>query len=41
MKFKTIQEAFNHYMNHSMNDIGKRAQEIKNIVDTDSNADLS
>lgn len=40
MEFKTIQEAFNHYMNHSMNDIEKRAQEIKNIVDTDSNADL-
>ena len=41
MKFKTIQEAFNHYMNSSIADIEKRAKEIKQIVDTDPNADIA
>lgn len=40
MKFKTIQEAFNHYRNHSLQDIEKRAQEIGKIIDTDSSADI-
>lgn len=40
MKFKTIAEAFNHYRNSTVADIEKRAAEIKNIVDTDSNADM-
>lgn len=41
MKFKSIQEAFNHYMNSSIADIEKRAKEIKQIVDTDPNADIA
>jgi len=41
MKFKTIAEAFNHYMNSSIQDIEKRAKEIKQIVDTDPNADIA
>lgn len=41
MKFKTIQEAFNHYMNSSITDIEKRAAEIKTLVDTDANADIA
>ena len=41
MKFKTIQEAFNHYMNSSIADIEKRAAEIKTLVDTDANADIA
>jgi HK97 family phage major capsid protein len=41
MKFKTIAEAFNHYMNSSIQDIEKRAAEIKQIVDTDPNADIA
>ncbi len=41
MKFKTIAEAFNHYMNSSIKDIEKRAAEIKQIVDTDANADVA
>lgn len=40
MKFKTVAEAFNHYMNSSIADIEKRAKEIKQIVDTDPNADI-
>lgn len=41
MKFKTIAEAFNHYMNSSIQDIEKRAAEIKALVDTDANADIA
>ena len=41
MKFKTIAEAFNHYMNSSIADIEKRAAEIKALVDTDANADIA
>jgi HK97 family phage major capsid protein len=41
MKFKTIAEAFNHYMNSSIADIEKRAAEIKTLVDTDANADIA
>lgn len=41
MKFKNIAEAFNHYMNSSIEEIEKRAKEIKQIVDTDPNADIA
>lgn len=41
MKFKTIQEAFNYYRTHSLQDIEKRAQEIGNIIDTDVSADVN
>lgn len=41
MKFKTVQEAFNHYRNHSIADIEKRAAEIGQLIDTDSNADIA
>ena len=41
MKFKTIAEAFNHYMNSTVKDIEKRAADIKAIVDTDANADIA
>lgn len=41
MKFKTIAEAFNHYMNSSIKDIEKRAADIKQLVDTDANADIA
>ena len=41
MKFKTIGEAFNQYMNSSIEEIEKRAKEIKQIVDTDPNADIA
>jgi len=41
MKFKNIAEAFNHYMNSSIEEIEKRAKEIKQVVDTDPNADIA
>lgn len=41
MEFKTIQEAFNYYRNHSVTDIEKRATEIGQVIDTDANADVS
>lgn len=41
MKFKTIAEAFNHYMNNDIKTIEKRATEIKHLVDTDANADIA
>ncbi|KMJ56433.1 phage capsid protein, partial [Bacillus sp. LL01] len=41
MKFKTVAEAFNHYRNHSLTDIEKRAAEIGQVIDTDPNADVS
>jgi len=40
MEFKTIQEAFNYYRNHSLSDIEKRATEIGQVIDTDANADV-
>ncbi len=40
MKFKTIAEAFNYYRNHSVGDIEKRAAEIGQLIDKDSNADI-
>src|SRR5699024_4536894 len=41
MKFKTVQEAFNHYRNQSLEKIGQRAAQLKSIIDTDPNADIT
>lgn len=40
MKFNTVAEAFNFYKGYTVADLEKRAAEIKNIVDTDANADV-
>lgn len=40
MKFKTIAEAFNHYRTSTLEEIERRAAEIKNIVATDAKADV-
>ena len=40
MKFKTIAEAFNHYRTASLEDIERRAAEIKKTIETDAGADL-
>ena len=40
MKFKSVAEAFNHYRNHSIADLEKRAKEIQTQIDTDSEADI-
>ena len=40
MKFKTIAEAFNHYRTASVEEIERRAAEIKGIISTDANADV-
>lgn len=40
MKFKSIAEAFNYYMNHSIADIEKRTAEIGNLINTDPNIDI-
>jgi len=41
MTFKTIQEAFNHYRTASLEDIEKRAAEIKQTIETDTDADVA
>lgn len=41
MKFNTVQESFNHYRNHSLEDIESRAAEIKGTIDTDPEADIT
>ena len=41
MKFKTIAEAFNHYMNSSIKEIEQRAAENGKIIDNDANADIA
>lgn len=41
MKFNTVQEAFNHYRNKPLAEIEKRAAEIKGIIETDPNADIT
>ncbi|MCM1122030.1 MAG: phage major capsid protein [Eubacterium sp.] len=41
MKFKTIAEAFNYYRNSTLEDIEKRAAEIKGIIETDAEADIT
>lgn len=40
MKFKTIAEAFNHYRTASIEEIERRAAEIKNFISTDAGADV-
>ena len=40
MKFKTVQEAFNHYRALSVEVIEKRAEEIRELINTDANADI-
>ena len=41
MKFKTIHEAFNHYRTATIEQIETRAAEIKNIIETDPDADIA
>ncbi|MBU4439756.1 MAG: phage major capsid protein, partial [Acetobacterium sp.] len=41
MKFNTAAESFNHYRNSSIQDIETRAAQIKNIIETDSTADVA
>lgn len=41
MNFKTVQEAFNYYRNYSLEEIEKRAAQIKSVIDTDPNADIT
>ena len=41
MKFKTIAEAFNHYRAATIEEIEKRAAEIRGIIETDANADIA
>ena len=38
--FKTVAEAFNYYRNLSIENIEKRAQEVKGIIQTDPNCDI-
>lgn len=40
MKFKTIAEAFNHYRTSTLEEIERRAAEIKNIISTEASADV-
>ena len=40
MEFKTVNEAFNFYRNKSVEEIEKRAQEIKGMIETDPNVDI-
>ena len=40
MKFKTIAEAFNHYRTASVEEIERRAAEIKRTIETDASADV-
>lgn len=39
--FKTVQEAFNHYRNATLEEIETRAAEIKGTIDNDPNADVT
>lgn len=39
--FNTVQEAFNHYRNASLEEIEKRAAQIKGTIDNDPNADVT
>lgn len=41
MNFKTVAEAFNYYRNFSIADIEKRTQEVKGIIETDPNCDIT
>lgn len=41
MKFKTVAEAFNYYRNFTIENIEKRAAQIKGEINTDPNADIT
>ena len=41
MKFKNVAEAFNYYNGKSVAEIEKRAQEVKGIIETDPNCDIT
>ena len=41
MKFKNIAEAFNYYKDYTNEQIEKRAQEIKQMIETDSEVDIN
>lgn len=41
MEFKTVQDAFNHYRNASLEEIETRAAQIKGTIDSDPNADIT
>lgn len=41
MKFKNVAEAFNYYNDKSVAEIEKRAQEVKGIIETDPNCDIT
>lgn len=41
MKFKTVAEAFNHYINYSNEQIEARAAELRSAIDTDANIDIA
>lgn len=41
MEFKSVAEAFNHYKNHNVKDIEKRAAEIGQLINADPNADVA
>ncbi|OFN40857.1 phage major capsid protein [Staphylococcus sp. HMSC069E10] len=41
MMFNTVQEAFNHYRNASLEEIETRAREIKGQIDTDPNTNVT
>ena len=41
MKFKTIAEAFNYYRNATVEEIERRAAEIKGTIETDADADIT
>lgn len=40
MEFKTVNEAFNFYRNKSIDEIEKRAQEVKGMIETDPDVDI-
>ena len=41
MKFKNVAEAFNYYNGKSVAEIEKRAQEVKGMIETDPNVDIT
>ncbi len=41
MKFKSVAEAFNYYRTHSIEQIERRAAQLKETIDTDPNADIT
>ena len=41
MNFKTVAEAFNHYRTATLEEIERRTAEIKGIIETDAEADIT